>query len=226
MKLTDLSPENRPRERLEHAGVAALSNAELLAIILKSGTKNENVLELSHKLLAKYGLEKLATCTIPELAAEHGIGKAKACQLIALFELFRRYTPQSQFQQPITCSKDIATRYLSQMQHLNKEHFRLILLDVKNNIFHEETITIGLLNSSLVHPREVFQPAIKQGAAALIVLHNHPSGDPQPSNEDIQVTQALQKAGNIIDIRLLDHIILGKNSWWSWKEGEVRVLDQ
>ncbi len=218
MKITEMSAENRPRERLEKEGAKVLSTAELLAIILKSGTKKENVLEISHKLLSKYGLERLSSCSLPELTQEYGIGKAKACQLVALFELYQRvHTPHGD-KIPITRAKDIVQLYQAKLQSLPKEHFVAVYLDTKHHIICDQVISIGVLNASLVHPREVFHGAIKNLAHSLIVLHNHPSGDPAPSVEDREITKRLHKTGEVMGIHFIDHVIIGKNGWWSWKE--------
>jgi DNA repair protein RadC len=218
MKITDILPENRPRERLESSGAGVLSSAELLAIILKSGTKKENVLEICNKLLSKHGLSNLPSCTLQELCEEHGIGKAKASQIVALFELYRRI-PQKNNIKIITCAKDVASIYLPKLRHLQQEHFVAIYLDTKNKIICDQTLTIGTLNSSVIHSREVYNGAIRNLANGVIVIHNHPSGDPKPSMEDLEVTNRLREAGEIIGIRFLDHIIIGKEKWWSWKEG-------
>lgn len=218
MKITEMSAENRPRERLEKEGAGVLSTAELLAIILKSGTKKENVLEISHKLLSKYGLEKLSSCSLPELTQEYGIGKAKACQLVALFELYRRVHTPNGNKIPITKAKDIVQLYQAKLQSLQKEHFIAVYLDTKHHLICDQVISIGVLNASLVHPREVFHGAIKNLAHSLIVLHNHPSGDPSPSAEDREITKRLHKTGEVMGIHFIDHVIIGKNGWWSWKE--------
>ena len=217
MKITDLAPENRPRERLQKEGAQALSPPELLAIILKSGTKKENVLEISNRLISKHGLQNLPHCSLQQLQQHYGIGPARASQLVALFELYKRVNCKNE-RKKISCAKDVASLYLPRLQALQKEHFIAIYLDTKNNIIADETITMGILNSSLIHPREVFHGAIKHLAHALIVLHNHPSGDPEPSQEDLHITKVLEKTGKLMGIHLLDHIILGKDSWWSWVE--------
>ncbi|MEK6939481.1 MAG: DNA repair protein RadC [Nanoarchaeota archaeon] len=217
MKITDLAPENRPRERLQKEGAKALSPAELLAIILKSGTKKENVLEISNHLISKYGLQNLPDCSLQQLQQQYGIGPARASQMLALFELYKRI-PQNYQKKKISCAKEIAELYFPKTKSMQKEHFIAVYLDTKNNIIAEETISVGILNSSLVHPREVFHGAIKHLAHSVIVLHNHPSGDPEPSSEDIQITKILEKTGKLMGIPLLDHVILGKDSWWSWIE--------
>ena len=218
MRITEMSLENRPRERLQKDGPHVLSNAELLALILKSGTQKENILEICNKLLSKYGLEKLSSCTLQELTQEHGIGNAKACQLLALFEIYKRLPHTGNNFKIISSAKDIAELYLPKLQDVAKEHFVAVYLDTKNKIIADQTITIGILNASLIHPREVFYGAIKHLAHAVIVIHNHPSGDPEPSSEDLEVTKRLQKTGEVMGIKLLDHIIIGKNNWWSWQE--------
>lgn len=217
MKITDLAPENRPRERLQTEGPQALSPAELLAVILKSGTKKENILEISNRLIATHDLQNLSHCTMQQLQQQYGIGPARASQIIALFELSKRinYTKEKK---KISCAKEVAEIYLPKIQALQKEHFIVLYLDTKNNLIADETITIGILNSSLIHPREVFHGAIKHLAYSVIVLHNHPSGDPEPSQEDLETTKSLVKSGKLLGIPLLDHIILGKDTWWSWAE--------
>ncbi len=217
MKITDLAPENRPRERLHKEGPQALSPAELLAIILKSGTKKENVLEISNRLISKYGLLNLSSCSLQQLQQQYGIGPARASQIVALFELYQRVN-YNQYKNKINCAKDVAELYLPKTQALQKENFMAIYLDAKNNIVADEIITIGLLNSSLIHPREVFHGAIRHLANSIIVFHNHPSGDPEPSSQDLHITKILEKTGKLLGIPLLDHVILGKDSWWSWAE--------
>lgn len=217
MKITDLAPENRPRERLQKEGSQALSPAELLAIILKSGTKKENVLEISNRLISKYGLQNLSSCSLQQLQQQYGIGPARASQIVALFELYTRVN-YNQYKKKINCAKDVAELYLPKTKALQKENFIAIYLDAKNNIITNETVTVGILNSSLIHPREVFHGAIRHLANSIIVFHNHPSGDPEPSSQDLHITKILEKAGKLLGIPLLDHVILGKDSWWSWAE--------
>ncbi len=217
MNLTSFAPENLPRERLQAQGAGALSNAELVALILKSGTKQDNILDLCQKLLAKYSLEQLAQASLQQLQQEHGIGVAKASQLIAVFELGKRLTPKVKTTS-IRTAKDIAETYLVRFAAEKQENFVAVYLDTKHKIIADQVITKGTLNMSLIHPREVFYGAIKHCAHSLIVLHNHPSGDPTPSEEDLRVTQVLQETGEIMQIPVVDHIILGHTSWWSWRE--------
>src|SRR3989338_8273782 len=174
MNIKQLSLENRPRERLQQYGAGVLSPAELMAIILKSGTKKENVLDLAQRLLSKYKMEQLSTCTIRELDQEYGIGIAKACQIVALFELYRRL-PRKKNELPlIRSAQDVAEMYTPLLQHLTQEQCRALYLDTKNKIIADEIITIGILNASLIHPREVFSGALRHHAHALIIIHNHP----------------------------------------------------
>ncbi|MDP3699061.1 MAG: DNA repair protein RadC [Nanoarchaeota archaeon] len=217
MKITDLAPENRPRERLQQQGAHTLSSAELLALILKSGTKKENILEISNRLISQYGLQNLGTSSLQELQQQYGIGPVRSSQIVALFELYKRLNI-SQEKKKIACAKEVAEIYLPKTQSLQKENFIAVYLDAKNNIIADETITVGILNSSLIHPREVFHGAIKHLAHSVLVLHNHPSGDPEPSAEDLQITKVLEKTGKLMGIPLLDHVILGRDSWWSWAE--------
>ncbi len=218
MKLADLSPQDRPRERLEQAGVQALSTAELLALILKSGTKNNSIMELCQKLLAKYSLPELSTITLAALCNEEGIGTAKACQIIAVGELARRLQQPSERRININNPRDIAELYSSRLRSQQKEYFLAVYLDTKNKIIADEVVTIGILNASLIHPREVFHGALKHLAHSLIVLHNHPSGDPTPSTEDLDVTKQLARAGTVMGIELVDHLIIGNDCYWSWRE--------
>ncbi len=221
MNILSMSQENRPRERLEREGPQVLSNAELVALILKSGTKKENVLDLSQKLLSKYGLEKLPMTSLQDLSREYGIGKAKASQMVAVFELYKRIPRQATMKPVIQSAGDVAVLFQATLSSLSQEQFRVLYIDTKHRLIGDEVITVGILNASLVHPREVYQGAIRRTAHSIIVLHNHPSGDPRPSDEDLQVTEILAEAGEIIGIPLLDHIIIGKDKYWSWKEKNI-----
>lgn len=220
MNLTSFAPENLPRERLQVHGAGALSNAELVALILKSGTKQDNILDLCQKLLAKYSLEQLAQASLQQLQQEHGIGVAKASQLLAVFELGKRLTPQIQMKN-VRNAQDVAKLYMKRFLQEKQEHFVAVYLDTKHKIIAEQVITKGTLNMSLIHPREVFYGAIKHCAHSLIILHNHPSGDPTPSEEDLRVTKILQETGEMMQIPVIDHIILGQGTWWSWKEQTI-----
>ena len=221
MKIHDMALENRPRERLVQEGPNSLSNAELLAILLKSGTKGANVLEISNKILGKYDLSTLANLSLSQLSQEHGVGFAKACQLQALCELFRRF-PQVRTQgQKIRSSMDIVNLYFPMLSDLKKEHCVAVYLDTRHKIIADEIITIGLINQSLIHPREILYGAIRNLAQSFVILHNHPSGDATPSKSDIDVTKRLVKAGELMGIPLIDHVIIAHHGWWSWREKKI-----
>jgi DNA repair protein RadC len=220
MRIKDISTENRPRERLEKQGATALSDAELLAIILKIGNKQENVVDMSNRLLSKYGIAKLSSCSLKELQAIKGIGKAKACQILALFELNKRHTLAKQNGKPLKSAKDVFQYVEPKLAHLDRECFMVLHLNTKNCVLKEEVVSLGTLNSSLIHPRELFKSAIKESAHSIILTHNHPSGDPEPSEEDYEITERLFDAGELLSIKILDHVIIGKNRYYSFKENK------
>ena len=210
--------ENRPRERLKKNGVSVLSDAELLAIILQNGTKEENVIDMSNRLISKYGLDKLSDCSIKELQLIKGVGEAKAMQVIALFELSKRVRGGSIAEKVVKNSEDVAKYYIEKLKDKKKEYFYALLLDSKNRIIKEELISIGTLNSSLVHPREVFKEAIKSSANAIILVHNHPSGDCEPSKADEHIADRFDEGGKLIKIKVVDFVIIGKENFYSFRE--------
>ena len=216
MRIKDIPKDNRPRERLKQNGVDALSNSELLAVILQKGTRKENVIDMSNRLLSKYSIDKLSDCSLTELKAIPGIGDAKAMQILALFELSKRVKSGSIAEKVVSNSSDIANYYMERMKGLKREHLIAVFLDSKNKIINDKVISIGTLNSSLVHPREVFKEAIKCSANAIILVHNHPSGDCGPSSEDIEITDRVKEAGEMVGIKLLDHVIVGKDKHYSY----------
>lgn len=219
MKIKSLPPEDRPREKLIKKGASTLTNSELLAIILRTGSKKENVINLSNKIFTKYNLKTLSRTELNKLKKISGIGKVKASQIMACFELARRLNSFKKNKKPIIKNaKDIVKIFTPEMDTLKKEHFKGIYLNSRKRIIKEETIFIGSLNESLVHPREIFQIALNENAAAIILLHNHPSGDPSPSSFDIEITKELIESGKILGIEILDHIILGDNKYTSFKE--------
>ena len=218
MRIKDISLENRPRERLEKQGPSVLSDAELLAIILKTGNKDENVIDVSNRLISKYGVDKLSNCSLAELQEIKGIGNAKASQIIALFELNKRHNISKQNGKPIKTAKDVFDYCSPKLSGVDKEQFMILHLDTRNKIIKDEIVSVGTLNSSLIHPREVFKSAIKESANAIILVHNHPSGDAEPSEEDKKITDILFKAGELLSIKVLDHVIIGKDSWHSFKD--------
>ncbi|MBC2580620.1 DNA repair protein RadC [Clostridium sp. DJ247] len=220
LKILDLPENERPRERLLRYGGEILSNAELLAIILGSGSKKENVLDLSNRIIKeKGGLRGLINSNIEDFMTLHGIGRAKAAQLIALSELskrFRSYRDGSEYK--ISNPKDAAELVMEEMRSLKQERLKVIMLNTKNIVVHIKDVSVGSLNSSIVHPREVFCDAIRKSSASIIICHNHPSGDPSPSNEDINITHRLKECGKLLGIDLLDHVIIGDGKYISLKE--------
>ncbi|WBX82276.1 DNA repair protein RadC [Virgibacillus salarius] len=218
--IKNVPKDDRPRERLIKSGSSHLSNAEILAIILGSGTRQESVLALSNRLLMHFeGLKLLSDATIEELIAIRGIGTAKAVLILAAVELGKRmHIYRSDERHVIRSPEDGAEYVMEEMRGLNQEHFVTLFLNTKNQIIHKQTIFIGSLNASIVHPREVFREAVKRSAASIIVVHNHPSGDPTPSQEDIHVTRRLVECGKMIGIELIDHLVIGDRKYVSLKE--------
>lgn len=221
-KISELHIADRPRERLIHQGAESLSNQELIAILLRSGTRQESVLQVANRVLAFFDrIQDMQHATIEEMTSVKGIGEAKAVQLLAAVELGKRLTRKQSTERYVIRSPEDAAAYLMpDMSNLNQEHFVVLFLNVKNEVLHSRTIFIGSLNSSIVHPREVFREAVKRSAASIICAHNHPSGNPAPSPEDIEVTKRLAEAGRIVGIDLLDHIIIGDHKFLSLKEGD------
>src|SRR3989338_6087563 len=218
MRIKDISLENRPRERLEKQGPSVLSDAELLAIILKTGNKTENVIDMSNRLISKYGFDKLSMCSLTELQEINGMGSAKACQIIALFELNKRHSYSKTQGKPIKTAKDVFEHCSPKLSSSDREHFMILHLDIKNRVIKDEIVSVGALTGTIAHPREVFKSAIKESAHSVILVHNHTSGDPTPSDEDLRMTERLFEAGEILGIKVLDHVIIGKDEWWSWNE--------
>lgn len=219
-RLKDLPEELLPRERMYQYGPEVLSNREILAIILRTGQKGENVLAFAERLLADAGgLAGLSKLTVHELAQIHGLGKAKSAELKAALELGRRSVSTNPLTRPVVNSpQDVANLVMEEMRNLDREHFRVVTLTTKNHVLGISPVSIGSLNSSLVHPRECFKEAIRRNSNAIILLHNHPSGDPTPSREDIEVTKRLAEGGEILGIEVLDHVIIGENRYISLKE--------
>lgn len=220
LTIKELPAGERPRERLIHVGAAALSTAELLAIILRVGVGGENVLTVAQRLLARFdGLGGLARAGVTELTAEHGIGEAKVAQLKAAFELGKRLLVTSPAERPqVRSPADAAQLLMAEMSLLEQEHLRLVLLDTKNYVLSIPTVYIGSLNTNLIRIGELFRYALKENCAALIVAHNHPSGDPTPSPEDVIVTRKIVESGQLLDVEVLDHLIIGQGRFVSLKE--------
>ena len=218
--LRDLPSDLRPRERMLMAGPAALSNAELLAILLRIGAEGESVIHVAETLLARFGgLPGIAQANFEELCSIKGVGPAKATQVKAALEIGRRLLlalPQERLQ--IRSPADVADLLMLEMSLLDQEHMRAVLLDTKNNVQRVAQVYAGSLNTAVVRVGEVFREAIRANAASIIVVHNHPSGDPTPSPEDVRVTEMLVDAGKLLDIAVLDHIVIGRNRFVSMKE--------
>lgn len=219
-RLKDLPEDLLPRERLFQFGPETLSNKEILAIILRTGVKGENVLDFAERLLTEAGgLAGIARMSVHELTQIHGMGQAKAAEVKAALEIGRRSVSADPTTRPVINSpQDIAHLVMEEMRYLDREHFRIVTLSTKNHVLGISSISVGSLNSSLVHPRECFKEAIRRNSNAIILLHNHPSGDPTPSREDIDVTRRLADGGQILGIEVLDHVIIGDNRYISLKE--------
>ncbi len=215
--------DERPRERLEKMGASSLSVTELLAIQLRTGSLEQSALGVAGELLHAFGgLRGVAIASREELCRVKGIGPVKAVEICAAIELSRRLSVLSVDDKPcIRSPQDVSNLLMAEMRDLKKEHLKSLLLDTKNRVLKTCTVSIGILDSSLVHPREVFKDAIIASAAAIIVVHNHPSGDPSPSVEDRRITLRLHECGQLLGIELLDHIILGDNRLVSLKERGV-----
>lgn len=216
MKIKDLPRVDRPREKLLKYGSDKLSTTELLAILLRTGIQGKNVVELSNQILKLFGTQSLQDITIADLKKIKGLGNVKAAEIIAAIALGKRLLVEKIPMKAL--NPEAVFDALKDIRHLKKEHFIAFFLDTKNVEIEREIISIGTLNASLVHPREVFEPAIRVSAASVIIAHNHPSGDVTPSQEDIQITKKLMDAGNLLDIHILDHIIVSSHTYMSFKE--------
>jgi DNA repair protein RadC len=216
----DLPRQERPRERLQKFGPEALSAQELLALVIGRGISKKSVMSIAQELLVRFGnIKTISQATIEELSQIKGIGLAKAAQLKACFELGKREELEPELKNfDIKDPESVVRAIRASIKDKAKEHFKLILLNPRNKIIGISTISIGTLNASLVHPREVFKDAITHSAASVVLAHNHPSGDPEPSEDDLKITKKLVDSGKILGIEVLDHIIIGKNNFCSYKE--------
>jgi DNA repair protein RadC len=221
--IREMPSAERPRERLAKRGAGSLKTAELLAILFRTGTRSRNAVELAEMILSKFGsLRSMARASIKELEAHEGIGFAKAVEIQAAFELGQRLAAEGALENPtIKSSVDVARLMGPEMQALDREHFKILLLNTKNQVIQIYTVSVGSLNASIVHPRECFRPAIAAQANAIILVHNHPSGDVEPSNEDKNLTRRLVSAGEIVGIKVLDHVIIAGNRHLSLMEKGV-----
>ncbi len=218
-RIRDMQEEERPRNRLIKNGAATLSNSELLSIMIRSGSVKENALTLSQRILATYDLQQLSTINIKQLMTITGIKEGKAAQIAACFELARRLESFTRDTRIKVNSPEDVYRYLyPEMRERKKEFFIELCLDTKNQVLRRDTVSMGSLNANIVHPREVFKTALIESAAHIIVVHNHPSGDPTPSREDIELTKKLVESGKIMGIDVIDHVIIGDGRHFSMKE--------
>lgn len=207
-RIKDLPKHEMPREKLVEKGVENLRDVELMAILLRTGVEGKDVIEVSKEILSKFPKKKLLSLDYDTLSKIKGIGQGKACLLLAAFELTKRALEVEDNNLPVISSAKDAVAQLQELRNAKKEHFVVLYLNARNQLVHKETISIGTLNNNLVHPREVFKPAIDCLAASIIVAHNHPSGETEPSEADIKVTKKLIEAGKVVGIELVDHIII------------------
>ncbi len=219
-RIADLHESDRPRERLALLGPQALTNAELIAILLRVGVRGENAVEVGQRLLNKFGgLRGLHRTPFKELTGQHGVGEAKAAQIKAAIELGRRLSLESPEEKlAINSPADAAALVQYDMSALEQEHLRVILLDRRNRVLEIVEVYKGSVNSSQVRVGELFKEAIRTNASAIVVTHNHPSGDPTPSPDDVAVTRAIVQAGKLLDVDVLDHLVIGQGKWISLKE--------
>lgn len=222
-RIKELSYDERPYEKCERFGAEHLTNAELLAILLRTGTKGENSLELAKKILyqscEKRGLISIHNWSMEQLIQIKGIGKVKAIQILCLSELAKRLAKETAEKQlDFNTPSTIAQYYMEDLRHKKQEHMKLLLLNTKSRLISEKDISVGTVNAAIISPREIFVEALQKSAVYIILLHNHPSGDPTPSIEDVQLTIQIKEAGELIGIELLDHIIIGDNCYTSLKE--------
>lgn len=222
--IRQLPESETPREKLIEYGAKRLSNSELLAVLIRTGNGKSTALDLSHELLRTIpdGIASLSDCSLEEIIEVKGMGETKSAQILAAVELGKRVILENtKKKKKITSPLDLVDFFMADMCRLKKEHFKITMLDTKNYIIGVVEVSIGNLNSSIVHPREVFKEAIKRSSSAIILVHNHPSGDPTPSREDINITKRLVECGDLLGIRILDHIIIGDKKHISLKEIDI-----
>ena len=215
MLIKEIALEQMPRERLKNYNTDSLSDAELLAILLQNGSHGENVIDLGNRLISTFGIDKLNSLSLQELMKIKGIGLAKASKLIVAFELSKGVNSGKICEKVVKNPSDIANYYIEKLKDFKKEYFIAVFLDSKNKIIKDEIISIGTLNYSIVHPREVFKEAIKNSANSVILVHNHPSGNVEPSDEDYRVNKVLVETENLVGIKILDHLIIGNKNYLS-----------
>jgi len=215
--IQDLEETERPRERLLELGAGVLGDADLVAVLFGSGSGSEGVLETAARVVRSIDLRRIHHVAVEELVAIRGMGPARAAQILAAAEIGRRLWPDGE-QAPLVRGPDVVYDLTRDIRRAHREHFVGFYLNSRNQVLRREVISIGSLNASIVHPREVFVPAIAVSAAGLILAHNHPSGDPTPSEEDLAITRRIQEAGRLLGIELLDHVVVARDSYTSFKE--------
>jgi len=227
-RITDLAESDRPRERLARLGPQALNSAELLAILLRVGVKGENAVQVGQRLLQTFGgIRGLHKATFEEVKSQRGLGEAKAASIKAAIELGRRLSLEAPEERPVIHSPaDAAALVMYEMSALEQEHLRVMLLDTRNQVIDIVELYHGSLNISMIRVGEVFKPAVRRNSASIIVVHNHPSGDPTPSPDDVAVTRAIIEAGKLLDIEVLDHLVIGQGKYVSLKERGLGFKEQ
>jgi len=224
LRMKDMPVQDRPYEKLEKSGAENLTDAELLAIIIRTGSRNDTSLDLTKRILSRHtddrGLGYLKKASISELCRIKGVGRVKAIQIKAAMELGSRISESrgNSKKDRISSPDDLGMLYMERFRHCAREHFVVLVLNTRNEVIKELNISIGSLSETVVHPREVFSEVLREPAAAVILMHNHPSGDPSPSRNDKETTKRLEEAGKILGIRILDHVIIGDGNIFSFKE--------
>jgi DNA repair protein RadC len=218
MKIKDLPLHERPREKLITKGVENVKDYDLLAILLRTGREGKNVIEISKQILQDFPMKKLLQLTYDELTKVKGIDIGKACTLLAAFELTKRALDVNDTHLPLIHSIQQVVDQVSDIRLHKKEHFIALYLNARHQLVHKETISIGTVNLSVVHPRELFEPAIRCCAVEIVLVHNHPSGNPEPSDADSALTRKMMEVGQLMGIHIVDHVIVTKNSFFSFQE--------
>jgi DNA repair protein RadC len=227
LKISELPQDERPREKLLARGATALTNPELIAILLRTGLPGANAVDVARQLLTRYdSLSGLSRCSVQEIEVIPGIGEAKAIQLVAAFGLGQRLASERLAKQKLDSPELVHELMAADMRALHKESLRVVLLDTRYHLIRIEEVSLGSVNESIAHPRDVFRPAVVASAYAVIVVHNHPSGDPSPSQSDHSLTRRLVEAAELLQIKLLDHVIIGapaegRQPYFSFKEAGV-----
>jgi DNA repair protein RadC len=217
-KIKDLYKNDRPREKLIKKGASALKKEELIAILIRTGTKGQNALQMAKSIVKNYDEKKLLNATYQELKNIYGVGPAKAVQILVAFEVGKRLYKEKEKSDVYINSPEDVVEEVKEIRESKKEHFVALYLNARKKLIHKEVISIGTLDASLVHPREVFEPAVRELASQVIIVHNHPSGDEKPSEEDIKITKRIKEAGSLLGIDLADHIIITKKDYFSFSD--------